>query len=296
MLKTVQAVFSAPRPHWVGDGFPVRSMFSYGDHGAQLSPFLLLDYAGPTAFTPTERQRGVGVHPHRGFETVTIVYEGEVSHRDSTGAGGNIGPGDVQWMTAASGILHEEYHSPDFAKRGGPFEMVQLWVNLPARSKMDPPGYQNILDGQIPSVDLPEGAGRVRVIAGAFDGRSGPARTHTPMDVWDLRLNQGGRARLPLVPGHTAALVVLRGTVLVNGEAVAREAQLVTFAREGDALEIEANSDAVLLFLGGEPIDAPVVGHCPFVMNTRDEIVQAFQHFQSGRFGGMKAAGSTAAH
>lgn len=296
MLKTVQAVFSAPRPHWVGDGFPVRSMFSYGDHGAQLSPFLLLDYGGPVNFEPTERQRGVGVHPHRGFETVTIVYDGEVAHRDSTGAGGTIGPGDVQWMTAASGILHEEYHSPDFARRGGPFEMVQLWVNLPARSKMEPPGYQNILDAQVPSVDLPEGAGRVRVIAGAFDGHRGPARTHTPMDVWDVRLNQGGTVRLPLVPGHTAALVVLRGTVLVNGEAVAREAQLVTFAREGDALEIEANSDAVLLFLGGEPIDEPVVGHGPFVMNTREEIVQAFQDFQSGRFGGMKAAGSTAAH
>ena len=290
MLKTVQAVFSAPRPHWVGDGFPVRSMFSYGDHGAQLSPFLLLDYGGPVNFEPTARQRGVGVHPHRGFETVTIVYEGEVAHRDSSGAGGTIGPGDVQWMTAASGILHEEYHSPGFAERGGAFEMVQLWVNLPARSKMAPPGYQNILNAQIPSVDLPEGAGRVRVIAGAFDGQRGPARTHTPMDVWDLRLNQGGRVRLPLVPGHTAALVVLRGTVLVNGEAVAREAQLVTFGREGDALEVEANSDAVLLFLGGEPIDEPVVGHGPFVMNTREEIVQAFQDFQSGRFGGLAAA------
>ena len=290
MLKTVQAVFSAPRPHWVGDGFPVRSMFSYGDHGAQLSPFLLLDYGGPVNFEPTARQRGVGVHPHRGFETVTIVYEGEVAHRDSSGAGGTIGPGDVQWMTAASGILHEEYHSPGFAERGGAFEMVQLWVNLPARSKMAPPGYQNILNAQIPSVDLPERAGRVRVIAGAFGGQRGPARTHTPMDVWDLRLNQGGRVRLPLVPGHTAALVVLRGTVLVNGEAVAREAQLVTFGREGDALEVEANSDAVLLFLGGEPIDEPVVGHGPFVMNTREEIVQAFQDFQSGRFGGLAAA------
>jgi redox-sensitive bicupin YhaK (pirin superfamily) len=290
MLKTVQSVFNAPRPHWVGDGFPVRSMFSYGDHGAQLSPFLLLDYAGPVPFEPTTRQRGVGVHPHRGFETVTIVYEGEVAHRDSTGAGGLIGPGDVQWMTAASGILHEEYHSPDFAKSGGPFEMVQLWVNLPARSKMQAPGYQNILDAQIPSVDLPDGAGRVRVIAGSFDGHGGPARTHTPMDVWDLRLNQGGQARLPLVPGHTAALVVLRGTVLVNGEKVAREAQLVTFDRDGDALEIEANSDAVLLFLGGEPIDEPVVGHGPFVMNTKEEIVQAFQDFQSGRFGGMALA------
>ncbi len=289
MLKPIQGVYSAPRPHWVGDGFPVRSLFSYGDHGAQLSPFLLLDYAGPAQFPPAERPRGVGVHPHRGFETVTIVYEGEVAHRDSTGAGGLIGPGDVQWMTAASGILHEEFHSPDFTRRGGAMEMVQLWVNLPARSKMEPPGYQNILNAQIPSVELPDAGGRVRVIAGAFDGHQGPARTHTPMDVWDIRLNQGARLRLPLVVGHTAALVVLGGTVLVNGEAVAREAQLVQFQRDGDALEIEANSEAKLLFLGGEPIEEPVVGHGPFVMNTREEIVQAFHDFQSGRFGGMAA-------
>jgi len=290
MLKQIQGVYSAPRPHWVGDGFPVRSLFSYGDHGAQLSPFLLLDYAGPAQFPPAEQPRGVGVHPHRGFETVTIVYDGEVAHRDSTGSGGLIGPGDVQWMTAASGILHEEFHSPDFTRRGGAMEMVQLWVNLPARSKMEPPGYQNILNAQIPSVDLPDGAGRVRVIAGSFDGHQGPARTHTPMDVWDVRLNAGKTVRLPLIKGHTAALVVLAGTVLVNGEAVAREAQLVQFQRDGDALEIEANSDAKLLFLGGEPIEEPVVGHGPFVMNTREEIVQAFHDFQSGKFGGMAAS------
>jgi redox-sensitive bicupin YhaK (pirin superfamily) len=290
MLKQIQGVYSAPRPHWVGDGFPVRSLFSYGDHGAQLSPFLLLDYAGPAQFPPAEQPRGVGVHPHRGFETVTIVYDGEVAHRDSTGSGGLIGPGDVQWMTAASGILHEEFHSPDFTRRGGAMEMVQLWVNLPARSKMEPPGYQNILNAQIPSVDLPDGAGRVRVIAGSFDGHQGPARTHTPMDVWDVRLNAGKTVRLPLIKGHTAALVVLAGTVLVNGEAVAREAQLVQFQRDGDALEIEANSDTKLLFLGGEPIEEPVVGHGPFVMNTREEIVQAFHDFQSGKFGGMAAS------
>ncbi|MBN9371005.1 pirin family protein [Hydrogenophaga sp. YM1] len=290
MLKPIQGVYSAPRPHWVGDGFPVRSLFSYGDHGAQLSPFLLLDYAGPAQFPPSDRPRGVGVHPHRGFETVTIVYDGEVAHRDSTGAGGTIGPGDVQWMTAASGILHEEFHSPAFTQRGGQLEMVQLWVNLPARSKMEAPGYQNILDAQIPGVDLPEGAGRVRVIAGAYGGHAGPARTHTPMDVWDVRLNQGKTARLPLIKGHTAALVVLAGTVLVNGEAVAREAQLVQFQRDGDALEIEANTDAKLLFLGGEPIEEPVVGHGPFVMNTREEIVQAFHDFQSGRFGRLAAS------
>jgi redox-sensitive bicupin YhaK (pirin superfamily) len=221
---------------------------------------------------------------------VTIVYDGEVAHRDSTGSGGLIGPGDVQWMTAASGILHEEFHSPAFTRTGGAMEMVQLWVNLPARSKMQAPGYQNILNAQIPSVDLADGAGRVRVIAGNFEGHQGPARTHTPMDVWDLRLNAGKTVRLPLIKGHTAALVVLAGTVLVNGEAVAREAQLVQFQRDGDALEIEANSEAKLLFLGGEPIEEPVVGHGPFVMNTREEIVQAFHDFQGGKFGRMSAS------
>jgi quercetin 2,3-dioxygenase len=287
MLKQIQGVHSAPRPHWVGDGFPVHSMFTYGDHGAQLSPFLMLDYAAPYRFEPAARPRGVGVHPHRGFETVTIVYEGELAHRDSTGAGGLIGPGDVQWMTAASGILHEEFHSPDFTRRGGTMQMAQLWVNLPASAKMNPPGYQNILKAQIPDVPLPDGAGRVRVIAGNYAGQAGAAHTHSPMDVWDVRLNPGAKTRLPLVNGHTAALVVLRGTVLVNGDAVAREAQMVTFQRSGEAIEIEANTDAVLLFLGGEPINEPVVGHGPFVMNTREEIIQAFHDFQSGRFGQM---------
>ena len=289
MLKQILGVYSAPRPHWVGNGFPVRSLFSYGSHGAQLSPFLLLDYAGPARFEPAQRPRGVGEHPHRGFETVTIVYEGEVEHRDSTGAGGRIGPGDVQWMTAASGILHEEFHSLDFTRRGGTLEMVQLWVNLPARDKMSEPGYQTLLDAQIPSVALPEGAGRLRVIAGEFAGHRGPAKTHTPINVWDLRLSQGGTARLSLPVGHTTALVVLRGTVMVNGAQVLREAQMAHLGREGDALEIEANNEAVLLLLGGEPIAEPIVGHGPFVMNSEAEIVQAFDDFNSGRFGRIAA-------
>ena len=289
MLKKVLGAYGAPRGHWVGDGFPVRSLFSYGSHGAELSPFLLLDYAGPANFDPTERPRGVGVHPHRGFETVTIVYEGEVAHRDSTGAGGLIGPGDVQWMTAASGILHEEFHSPAFTRRGGRLEMVQLWVNLPARDKMGEPGYQTLLDVQIPAVELPGKPGLVRVIAGEFAGRQGPARTHTPINVWDLRLVQGGQARLALPVGHTAALVALRGTVMVNGQQSLREAQMLHLDREGDVLEIEASSDAVLLFLGGEPIDEPIVGSGPFVMNSQAEIVQAFDDFSSGRFGRIAA-------
>ncbi len=294
MLKPVQGVYSAPRPHWVGDGFPVRSLFSYDRHGAALSPFLLLDYAGPARFEPAPRPRGVGVHPHRGFETVTIVYEGEVAHRDSTGAGGLIGPGDVQWMTAAAGILHEEFHSPAFTARGGTLEMVQLWVNLPARDKMSAPGYQTLLDAQIPSVALPGGAGRLRVIAGAFEGHAGPARTHTPIEVWDLRLAAGGRTRLALPAGHTAALVLLRGALTLNGDAPLREAQFALLGRDGEEIEVDADGEAVALLLAGEPIDEPIVGHGPFVMNTEAEIRRAFEDFQRGRFGRMAAHPGTA--
>ncbi|WP_295553885.1 pirin family protein [uncultured Stenotrophomonas sp.] len=284
-MKRVTGTYSAPRPHWVGDGFPARSMFSYNTHGQHLSPFLLLDYAGPYSFAPSDTPRGVGQHPHRGFETVTIVYEGEVAHRDSTGAGGTIGPGDVQWMTAASGILHEEFHTPEFSKRGGTLDMVQLWVNLPARDKMGAPGYQTLLDAQIPSIELPEGAGRVRVIAGRFDNHAGPARTHTPMDVWDIRLRQGHHAELPVADGRTLALVVLKGTVRINGGQPVGEAQLVTFDRSGEDVFVDADSDATVLLLSGEPIDEPVVGYGPFVMNSQAEIAQAVNDFNSGRFG-----------
>ncbi|HHA2817940.1 pirin family protein [Stenotrophomonas maltophilia] len=284
-MKRVTGTYSAPRPHWVGDGFPARSMFSYNTHGQHLSPFLLLDYAGPYNFPPSDTPRGVGQHPHRGFETVTIVYEGEVAHRDSTGAGGTIGPGDVQWMTAASGILHEEFHTPEFSKRGGTLDMVQLWVNLPAQDKMGAPGYQTLLDAQIPSVELPDGAGRVRVIAGRFDSHAGPARTHTPMDVWDIRLRQGHHAELPVADGRTLALVVLKGTVRINGGQPVGEAQLVTFDRSGEDVFVDADSDATVLLLSGEPIDEPVVGYGPFVMNSQAEIAQAVNDFNSGRFG-----------
>ena len=287
-MKKILGVYSAPRPHWVGDGFPARSLFSYNSHGRDLSPFLLLDYAGPHKFDPATTPRGVGQHPHRGFEKVTIVYEGEVEHRDSTGAGGKIGPGDVQWMTAASGILHEEFHSHEFTRTGGTLEMVQLWVNLPAKDKLAAPGYQTLLDAEIPSVALADEAGRVRVIAGEFDGHRGPARTFTAMDVWDVRLNAGKATTFSLPEGRTLALVVLKGTVLVNGSAVTREAQMVTLARDGHEVTLEANSDATVLLLSGEPIDEPIVGYGPFVMNTQEEISQAVVDFNSGKFGRMQ--------
>ena len=248
---------------------------------------MLLDHAGPAEFTPTTERRGVGQHPHRGFETVTIVYKGEVEHRDSTGSGGRIGPGDVQWMTAASGILHEEFHSEEFARTGGTLEMVQLWVNLPARDKMADAGYQTILDGDIPNLPLKDKAGSLRLIAGEFEGHTGPARTFTPIDVWDLRLNGGKLLTLDLHEGRNTALVVLRGTVEVNGLELMREGQLALFERDGHQLSLEANDDAVVLLLSGDPIDEPIVGHGPFVMNSEQEIHQAFADFQSGRFGQM---------
>ncbi|NUO72707.1 MAG: pirin family protein [Frateuria sp.] len=289
-MKKVLGIYSAPRPHWVGDGFPVRSLFGYDGLGKHLSPFLLLDHAAPATFEPSSHRRGVGVHPHRGFETVTIVYHGEVDHRDSTGAGGHIGPGDVQWMTAGAGILHEEFHSEAFTRQGGLLEMVQLWVNLPARDKMAAPGYQTLLDRDIPVVELPQDAGRVRVIAGEFGGKQGPARTFTPIDVLDIRLGQGSSTRFETREGHTLALVVLRGTVRVNGSSeAAREGQLVHLARDGSGVQIDAESDATLLWLSGEPIDEPVVGYGPFVMNTEAEIRQAVNDFNSGRFGRMAA-------
>lgn len=287
-MKTLQGVYSAARGHWVGDGFPVRSLFSYDRMGAQhISPFLMLDYAGPFDFSAGGRPRGVGQHPHRGFETVTLVYQGELEHRDSTGGGGLIGAGDVQWMTAGAGIVHEEFHSQAFTEQGGVLEMVQLWVNLPARDKSAPPAYQTLLAEAIPEVPLPDRAGRVRVVAGDYQGHRGPAQTFTPINVWDLRLRPGGAIRLPVPEGHTALLAVLSGTVLVNGSELVREPGLVCFSREGDELHLEANNDAKLLLLSGEPIDEPVVGHGPFVMNSPDEIQQAFADFQRGKYGAL---------
>ncbi len=270
--------------HWVGDGFPVQGIFSYNDIAEEMSPFLLMDYAGPADFPPTTRKLGVGQHPHRGFETVTIVYAGGVSHRDSSGGGGTIGPGDVQWMTAASGVIHEEYHSPEFARKGGAFEMIQLWVNLPAKDKMSAPGYQGITAGQIPEVALPDQAGTVRIIAGRYGDASGPARTFTPMNVWDMRLKAGHRVALDLPAGHTTALFVLHGAIQIDGQ-TASAAELAVMERAGSRLEFDVAEDTTLLLLNGEPLNEPIAGHGPFVMNTREEIVQAINDYNSGHFG-----------
>ncbi len=284
-MKKVLGVYSAPRGHWVGDGFPVRSLFSYSNHGKDLSPFLLLDYAGPAQFEPSTRARGVGEHPHRGFETVTIVYKGEVAHRDSTGQGGVIGPGDVQWMTAGEGILHSEFHSDAFTSSGGELHMVQLWVNLPAKHKMTKPGYQSIQSDLIPVVELEDQTGWVRVIAGDYAGHAGPARTFSPMNVFDVHLNAGTDTELPIPTGWNGAVIVLQGNVHVNGSASVGEAQMVLLDRRGDGVSIKADSEAVVLLLSGEPIEEPIAGYGPFVMNTHVEIAQAIADFNSGRFG-----------
>jgi redox-sensitive bicupin YhaK (pirin superfamily) len=290
-VKKVVSTRSAPGRHWVGDGFPVHGMFGYDEGARERSPFLMLDYAAPMSFEPTAARRGVGTHPHRGFETVTIVYAGEVEHRDSTGKGGVIGPGDVQWMTAGSGILHEEFHSTNYAKAGGPFEMVQLWVNLPAKDKMAAPGYQAILNSDIPAVALRDDANiesaQVRVIAGSFNGKQGPAHTFTPMNVWDVRVQAGRTVWLPVPEGWPVQLVVLDGALQVNGDTVLRTTQMASLAGDGAGLRVEANGDAKLLLLAGEPIDEPVVGYGPFVMNSRAEIEQAIRDFNAGKFGRM---------
>jgi len=253
--------------------------------GEHISPFLLLDYAGPYNFEPTTARRGVGRHPHRGFETVTIVYDGEVEHRDSTGAGGVIGTGDVQWMTAGGGIIHEEFHSAGYAARGGPFEMVQLWVNLPAKDKMTPPGYQPITAAQIPVVELPEGAGRVRVIAGQWSTAQGPARTFSPITMLDVQLAAGKSVELPQPEGWTTLVVVASGSASVNGADPVTGPAVVTLSTASQGVTVRADSDAKLLLLSGEPIDEPVVGYGPFVMNSQQQIVQAINDFNSGRFG-----------
>jgi redox-sensitive bicupin YhaK (pirin superfamily) len=282
--RNVAAIVPPPARHWVGDGFPVRTMVSYAEEAERISPFLLLDYAPPAQFEPGSQRRGVGEHPHRGFETVTIAYQGEVEHRDSAGNKGRIGPGDVQWMTAASGVVHEEMHGRDFTKKGGVLEMAQIWVNLPARLKMSAPGYQDILDGRIPVATLPEGAGTVRVIAGSFLTAKGPARTHTPVALWDVRLSRRGKAELAMPDGHTVLLLPRKGTIGVNGTPV-KEGHLAILDRKGETFVVESEAGSDVLVLGGEPIPEPIVGQGPFVMNTREEIQRAFSDYQMGRMG-----------
>lgn len=282
-MKAIRKIVRNVPQHWVGDGFPVRSLFSYHDSGAY-DPFLLLDYAGPHEFGPAEAVRGVGEHPHRGFETVTIVYQGELEHRDSSGSHGKIGAGDVQWMTAASGVVHEEFHSERFAREGGTLEMVQLWVNLPASEKMSKPRYQEILDAGIPRVDLPNSGGYARVIAGEFMSTVGVAKTVTRINMWDLRLAADSTNELSIPHGHNSILIVQKGQVQVNDTNV-KAVELVSFEQEGDQVKLTATEESQVLVLTGQPIREPIVGQGPFVMNSREEIYQAIHDYQHGLMG-----------
>jgi quercetin 2,3-dioxygenase len=291
-MKRLLGIQGNDQGHWVGNGFPVRTLFFYQQLGKEMSPFLMLDLAGPAEFPPTNERKGVGTHPHRGFETVTIVYDGEVSHKDSTGQGGTIGPGDVQWMTAGAGILHQEFHSDAFAKQGGVLQMVQLWVNLPAKHKMTAPGYQPILSESIPEIELSNSSGSIRVIAGQYEGRVGPAKTFTPMNVFDIRLKKGEELVLPAPDGWNTSVVVLRGALESGANSadrgvIAKDAKMLMFSQEGAGIKVKALEDTVALLLSGEPIAEPIVGHGPFVMNTREEIEQAIDDFNRGAFGSI---------
>jgi len=278
-MKQLHRITRTDESHWVGDGFPVRTLFSYNTPDAEVSPFLLLDYAGPAEFPPASKPRGVGLHPHRGFETVTILYQGEVEHHDTAGNGGLIGPGDVQWMTAAKGLLHEEMHSDAFTRQGGTFEAIQLWVNLPAKYKMDAPHYQSIVNAQIPVVKLDEKGSILRVIAGDYQGAKGPANTYTPINLWDLRLSAGQSVEIDLPEDYTTMLFALKGSVDINNSATMNDAELAFFERNGKFIALNALKDATLLVMNGKPIDEPIAGYGPFVMNTQEEIRQAIADF-----------------
>jgi redox-sensitive bicupin YhaK (pirin superfamily) len=286
-VKKLVDILRNAEGHWVGDGFPVRTMFSYDQMGQELSPFLLLDYAGPHDFEAAARPRGVGPHPHRGFETVTIVFDGQVAHADSAGSGGTIGPGDVQWMTAGSGVIHQEFHSLAFTRTGGVFRLVQLWVNLPAARKLSAPRYQSIKSSMIPVVELAGRAGRGRVIAGSLGAHIGPAETFTPVNVWALELTGNNGVRLEAPEGHTTLAVVLSGALAFEGGAEVREAEAALFSRGGDTVALSPSVPTEVLLLTGAPIDEPIVGRGPFVMNTEAEIRKAFHDFSSGRFGAI---------
>lgn len=287
--KKVLGIRQSGSTHWVGDGFHVRNLFPSNGIEDEISPFLMLDYAGPTRVAPTANPRGVGEHPHRGFETVTIAYQGAVQHRDSAGHAGTIFPGDVQWMTAASGVVHEEMHEREFARKGGTFEMVQLWVNLPKAHKMSKPQYQGLTNENIPHVQLGD-AGYARIIAGELNGTKGPARTFTPVNVFDVRLKSGTKTELALPAGHNAAVILLKGNAVVNTDELKGEARIALLSSDGDRITLEIKEDTVLLVLSGEPIKEPVVSYGPFVMNTREEILQAVADYQAGKMGHLEAA------
>ncbi len=285
--KKIEMVAAPPAPHYVGDGFRVHNFIpgTYRLGMERMDPFLMLDYNSTYHFSPSEKPRGVDVHPHRGFETVTIAYKGKVAHHDSSGNSGVIEPGDVQWMTAASGVLHKEYHEENFSRAGGDFQMVQLWVNLPAKDKMSKPKYQAISNSDISKFILPNKAGMVEVIAGSYNSINGPAKTFSPVNLMNVKLKKGNSASFSFPAHYNTALLLVEGSIKVNGSETVDTDNLLLFSNEGEDFNMEALEDAVVLVLSGEPLNEPIAAHGPFVMNTRQEIVQAFNDYNQGRFG-----------
>ena len=284
--RSVELIVAPREPHFVGDGFRVHNFIPGGPRMdmQRMNPFIMLDYNSKFHFTATDKPRGVGVHPHKGFETVTIAYKGRVAHHDSSGGGGVIGQGDIQWMTAASGVLHKEYHEEEWSKKGGDFQMVQLWVNLPKKDKAGSPKYQAIKHEEVARHELPDNAGTIEVIAGEYLGTKGPASTFTPVYMFNAKLNKDGKAEFSFPANYNTALLVIEGSMEINGEEVPTD-HLALMANDGENFEIKANENAVVLVLSGEPINEPIASHGPFVMNTRQELVEAFNDFNSGKFG-----------
>ncbi|WIM82179.1 pirin family protein [Gallibacterium anatis] len=286
-MRKVKNIYQQNQAHWVGDGFLVQPLFSHMGEDRGTNPFLMLDYAAPQYYEPnSQTPRGVGQHPHKGFETVTIAYQGEVEHRDSSGGGGVIKAGDVQWMTAGAGIIHQEFHSEAFSRLGGMFEMVQLWVNLPRKDKDVPAHYQHLAKENIPVVAFADNAGYARIIAGNFAGIQGAAKTYTKMNVWDMVINAGREVEIEIPESQSLSMVVLRGKAIFNHNEQASAGQLVNFERSAGKVTITAADEELkILLLAGEPIEEPVVGYGPFVMNSFEEIRQAVNDFNAGKFG-----------
>ncbi len=285
--KTIELIAAPPAPRYVGDGFRVHNFIPgmYGLDMQRMDPFLLMDYNALFRFPPSETPRGVDVHPHRGFETVTIAYKGRIAHHDNAGNSGVIGEGDVQWMTAAAGILHKEYHEEQFSKTGGDFQMVQLWVNLPAKYKMLNPKYQGITHADIPVYQLPDDTGTIEVIAGAYRHVLGAASTFTPIQLLNAKLQASADATFEFPEGYNTALLVVEGSVRVNDADVVPTDHFALFAHDGTTFTLTALEKSIVLILSGEPIGEPIAAQGPFVMNTREELMQAFHDFRSGKFG-----------
>lgn len=283
--RSIEKVSQPGTPHFVGDGFRVHNFIPGTSSMERMDPFIMLDYNSKYNFPPSSIPKGVGVHPHRGFETVTIAYKGRVEHGDSAGGGGIIGEGDVQWMTAASGILHKEFHETEWSKTGGEFQMVQLWVNLPAKDKMSPPKYQAISNDAITKVSLPDGGGEVEVVAGEYNGTKGAATTFSPVHLYNVRLKKGAKTQLAFPENYTTAVLMVEGDAMVNGSTQAPQDHFVMFGNDGESFTLEALTDTVILVLSGEPINEPIASHGPFVMNSKEELMQAFQDFNTGKFG-----------